>query len=81
VPGSGERTTRIVLVAVAFVTLLVVLAVMRAAYDDGPTPQERRCQQLRASANAVPGREDTTQDELEYLRRAEAAEKACAEVE
>ena len=50
--------------------VLVVLAVVRAAYDDGPTPEERRCQELRAAANAVASREDTVDDELEYLRRA-----------
>ena len=47
--------------------VLVVLAVVRAAYDDGPTPEERRCQELRAAANAVAAREDTVDDELEYL--------------
>jgi hypothetical protein len=66
------------LVAVAAAAILVVLAVVRAAYDDGPTPEQQRCQELRASANAVAAREDTVEDELEYLRRARAAERACA---
>ena len=63
--------------AAAVVALLVVLGVVRAAYDDGPTPEEVRCQELRAAANAVAAREDTVDDELEYLRKARAAERAC----
>ncbi len=69
---------RALLTAVAVVAVLVVLAVIRSAYDDGQTPAERRCQQLTAAADAVPDREDTVDDEVEYLRRAKAAEKACA---
>ena len=61
----------------AVLALLVVLAIVRAAYDEGPGPEDLRCQQLRAAANEVTAREDTVEDELEYLRRAEAAEKAC----
>jgi hypothetical protein len=72
---------RTVLVLLAAAVLLVFLAVVRGAYDDGPTPAERRCHELEASANAVADREDTVDDEVEYLRRAKAAEKACAEVE
>ena len=71
---------RTVLSVVATLAVLVVLAVIRAAYDEGPTPEERRCDELRAAANAVPSREDTVADELEYLRRTEAAERACARV-
>jgi hypothetical protein len=69
---------RVVLTAVAVVAVLVVLAMVRSAYDDGPTPAERRCEQLRAAANAVPDREDTVDDEVEYLKLAKAAEKACS---
>ncbi len=61
----------------AVLALLVVLAIVRAAYDEGPSPEDLRCQQLRAAANEVTAREDTVEDELEYLRRADAAEKAC----
>ena len=69
---------RTVLAATAVAAVLVVLAVVRAAYDEGPTPQERRCEELRAAADAVPSREDTVDDELEYLRKAREAEQACA---
>ena len=71
---------RTLLAAMAVVAVLVVLAVVRATYDEGPSPQERRCQQLRVAANEVAGREDTVDDEVEYLRRARAAERACAAV-
>ncbi len=72
---------RVLLVAVAAVALLVVMAVVRAAYDDEPSPAELRCQQLKVAAQSVADREDTVDDEVEYLRRAEAAERACAQVE
>jgi hypothetical protein len=68
---------RTLLAGLAFLALLVVLAVVRAAYDEGPTPEQQRCQQLRAEAGAVAEREDTVDDELEYLRRARAADNAC----
>ena len=68
---------RALLAGAAFVALLVFLAFVRSAYDDGPTPEERRCEQLRAAADAVADREDTVDDEVEYLRRARIAEKAC----
>ena len=68
------------LVTLATIALLVVLGVVRSAYDDGPTPEERQCSEMRAAANAVPSREDTVDDELEYLRLAKAAEKACSRV-
>ena len=67
--------------AVASVAVLVVLAVMRAAYDDEPSPAELRCRQLEVAAQSVAEREDTVDDEVEYLRRADAAERACAEVD
>jgi hypothetical protein len=72
---------RALLATVAVIAVLVVLAVVRAAFDDGPSADQRRCQELRLAANAVTDREDTTDDEVEYLRRARAAEKACARVE
>ena len=72
---------RLLLVAVAAVAVLIVMAVARSAYDDPPTPAERRCHELQVAAQSVPDREDTVDDEVEYLRRAEAAEKACAQVE
>ncbi len=72
---------RALLATTAVVAVLVVLAIVRAAFDDGPSADERRCQELRLAANAVTDREDTTDDEVEYLRRARAAEKACARVE
>lgn len=72
---------RALLATTAVVAVLVVLAVVRAAFDDGPSADQRRCQELRLAANAVTDREDTTDDEVEYLRRARAAEKACARVE
>lgn len=68
---------RILLAAIAVGAVLVVLAIVRAAYDDAPGVEERRCQELRVEANEVAAREDTVEDELEYLRKAEAAEKAC----
>ena len=71
---------RTVLVVLGALALLVVLGVVRAAYDDGQTPEEQRCSQLRTAANAVPSREDTVDDELEYLRLTEAADKACSRV-
>ena len=72
---------RALLAIAAVLAVLVVLAVVRATFDDGPSAEERRCQELRLAANAVTDREDTTDDEVEYLRRARAAEKACAEAE
>ncbi len=72
---------RVLVVALAAVAVLVVLAAARAAYDDAPTPAERRCHQLRVAAESVADREDTVDDEVEYLRKAEAAEKACAQVD
>jgi hypothetical protein len=68
---------RTLLVAVAALAVLVVLAIARSAYDDGPTPEQRRCDQLRAAANAVPEREDTVADEEEYHRLDAKAERAC----
>ena len=72
---------RVLLAVAALLAVLVVLAVVRAAFDDGQSAEERRCQELRVAANAVTQREDTTDDEVEHLRRAAAAEKACARVE
>ena len=72
---------RVLLVAVVAVAVLVVLAVVRAAYDDEPTPAELRCRQLKVAAQSVADREDTVDDEVEYLQKAEAAEKACAQVD
>ena len=72
---------RALLAIAGVVSVLVVLAVIRAAFEDGPSADELRCEELRVAANAVTDREDTTNDEVEYLRRARAAEKACAEVE
>ena len=72
---------RALLATTAVVAVLVVLAIVRAAFDDGPSADERRCQELRLAANAVTDREDTTDDEVEYLRRARVAERACADVE
>jgi hypothetical protein len=64
---------------VAAIAVLVVLAVVRATYGDAPTPQRQRCEQARAAANAVPEREDTVDDEVEYRRLDARAEKICAE--
>jgi hypothetical protein len=72
---------RVLLVVLAAVAVLVVMAVVRAAYDDEPTPAELRCQQLQVAAQSVPEQEDTVDDEVEYLRRVEAAEKACVDVD
>jgi hypothetical protein len=72
--------SRSVFWATGTLALLVALSVVRSAFDDGPTPQELRCQQLQVAANAVTQREDTVDDELEYLRRARAAERACSGV-
>jgi hypothetical protein len=66
-----------VLVAAFSVSVLMVLAIVRSAYDDPLTPQERRCQELRIAANEVPSREDTVADELEYLRLTRIADEAC----
>jgi hypothetical protein len=68
---------RTAVVVVGALVLLAVLAVVRSAYDEGPTPEELRCHQLRAAANAVPQREDTVDDEVEYVRLAERADRAC----
>jgi hypothetical protein len=76
----STRLVRALLLAAVSVSVLMVLAIVRSAYDEAPTPQERRCQQLRIAANEVPSREDTVEDELEYLRRAGLAERACAAV-
>ena len=72
---------RTLLAIAGVMAVLVVLAVVRAAFDDGPSADERRCQELRVAANAVPDREDSPDDEVEYLRRARVAERACADVE
>lgn len=72
---------RVLLVAVAAVAVLIVMAVVRAAYDDEPSRAELRCQQLSVAAQSVAEREDTVDDEVEYLRRADAAEQACAQVD
>ena len=72
---------RALLAIAAVLAVVVVLAVIRTAFDDGLSVEEQRCQDLRVAANAVTDREDTTDDEVEYLRRARAAEKACAEAE
>ena len=72
---------RVLLVSVAAIAVLVVLALVRSAYEDQPSPEELRCQQLKVAAQSVAEREDTVDDEVEYLRRAEAAEKACAQVD
>ena len=72
---------RALLVACAVVAVLVVMAVVRSAFDDGLTPAEQRCQDLEVAAQSVADREDTVDDEVEYLRRAEIAEKACDAVD
>ena len=72
---------RTLLAVAAVVAVLVVLAVVRAAFDDGPTSDERRCQQLRAEADAVPEREDTVDDEVEYVEKSRRADEACAAVD
>lgn len=64
-------------IVVGSIALMVVLTVVRGAYEEGPTPQEQRCRDLRVAANAVPQREDTVDDELEYLRLTEKADRAC----
>ena len=71
---------RALLAVAAVVAVLVVLAVVRAAFDDGPSPEERRCQQLAPGQRGA-RREDTVDDEVEYLAPSRRAEKACAEVE
>ena len=68
---------RTLLIAVAALAVLVVLAIARSAYDDAPTPEQRRCDQLRAAANAVAEREDSVEDEVEYRRLDAKAERAC----
>jgi hypothetical protein len=69
---------RTVLLVVGVAAVLVVLGLARAAYDDGPTPAERRCEQAQVAANTVTDREDTVDDEVEYLHLAKVAERACA---
>lgn len=71
------RPAPAVLLAALSVSVLMVLAIVRSAYDDAPTPQELRCQELRVAANEVPSREDSVVDELEYLRRTRIADEAC----
>jgi hypothetical protein len=69
---------RTLLLVVGVAAVLAVLALARAAYEDGPTPAELRCEQAQIAANTVTDREDTIDDEVEYLRRAKVAERACA---
>jgi hypothetical protein len=76
----STRLLRAVLVLALSVCVLVVLSIVQSAYDDPPTPHERRCQELRIAANEVPSREDTVADELEYLRLTRIADEACASV-
>jgi hypothetical protein len=57
----------------------VALLIFAGTLENDPlSPHDQRCQALRVSANAVTDREDTTADELEYLERTEAADRACA---
>lgn len=71
---------RLWLAAVAVLAVTVVLAVVRSAYDGAPTPAQQRCERLQVAANSVPDREDTIADEVEYLRLAKAADRACHDV-
>jgi hypothetical protein len=72
---------RTLLAVAALLAVLVVLAVVRAAFDDGPTSEERRCHQLRAEADAVAEREDTIDDEVDYVEKSRLADEACAAVD
>ena len=70
---------RLTLASAVALALLVVLGVVRSAYD-APTPSQLRCERLQVRANAVPDREDTVADEVTYLRLAKAADRACRDV-
>ncbi len=74
-PEQISRAVPLVVILLVGVALLIFAGSLR---DDPLSPHDRRCQELRVSANAVTDREDTTADELEYLKRAEAADRACA---
>jgi hypothetical protein len=75
---TPERISRAVPLVVVLLVVVALLIFAGSLQDDPLSPQDKRCQELRTSANAVADREDTTADELEYLRRAEAADRACA---
>jgi hypothetical protein len=71
---------RVTVFVACLVTLLFVVGVVffaRALSDPGPQ-QEDSCEAARISANAVTQREDTTEDEVEYLSRTETADRICA---
>ena len=71
------RVTRGAVVGGTAAALVVVLAIVGGMYDDGPSPSEQRCAELRAAANGVVQREDTVDDEVTYLRLARRADRFC----
>lgn len=78
--ATPERVTVFVACLVALLFVIAVVSFAHALSDPGPQ-REDPCDAARASANAVTQREDTTDDEVEYLRRAQAAERVCAELD
>ena len=58
----------------------VTRAFAHALRDPGSEPEDP-CEAARVSATAVTQREDTTEDEVEYLRRTQGADRVCAEVD
>ena len=75
---TPERISRVVPLVVMLFVAVALLIFAASLQDDPLSTHDQRCQELRVSANAVTDREDTTADEVEYLKRAEAADRACA---
>jgi hypothetical protein len=75
---TPDRISRAVPLVVMLLVGVALLIFAGSLQDDPLSPHDQRCQELRVSANSVTDREDTTADELEYLKRAEAADRACA---
>jgi hypothetical protein len=75
---SPERISRAVPLLVMLLAGVALLGFAGSLQDDPLSPRDQRCQELRLAANEVTDREDTTADEVEYLKRADAADRACA---
>lgn len=74
--ATPERVTVAVLVLVALLFVVALVVVSRSFADIGP--RQDPCDEARASANAVPQREDTVEDEVEYRRLDARADEICA---
>jgi len=74
---TPERVTVFVACLVTLLFVIGVISFASALSDPGSQPEDP-CDAARISANAVTQREDTTEDEVEYLRRTKAADRICA---